>query len=217
MPHRVKGLKKLAADGRPTTFVTLTVNPTHGETPTERARQLSDAMKIMIKRARRKFTKQRIEYLAVFEETKRGEPHLHMLMRAPFVPQRWLSDQMKELIDAPIVDIRHVFSKKHAANYVAKYVGKGPKAFGTLKRYWTSQGYVETVKGHDRVKDEFGSPWYVVHRPLFLMAQDYTDAGFIVTRQSDNRLWVPIGAVAPPGVSRMAWRDILRARADHGS
>ncbi len=117
------------------------VSHAHGECCTRaisrytRARA-SDALKILIKRARRKFTKSPIEYLAVFEETKKGEPHLHILMRAPFIPQRWLSETMDELINAPIVDIRKVGAAKNAARYVAKYVGKGPKPFAALKRYW---------------------------------------------------------------------------------
>ena len=106
MPFRLAGLKRMATDGKPTTFLTLTVNPAIGQSPEHRAQELSDAMKILFKRMRRKFTKSPIEYMAVFEETKKGEPHLHMLLRAPFVPQKWISETMAELIASPIVDIR---------------------------------------------------------------------------------------------------------------
>lgn len=216
LPHRVKGLKKQAAAGHPTTFITLTVNPAHGETREERARELSDALKILVKRARRKFRKVKFEYMAVFEETKKGEPHLHILARAPFIPQRWLSETMNELIEAPIVDVRRIHSARHAANYVAKYVGKGPKAFGSLKRYWASQGYAPKPKGVDRIKDEFGPHWYAVRRPLWMIREDLTMTGNIVVMVSDNELWAPLGGTPPPNAPRIAWRDRLNARRSHG-
>lgn len=165
-PFRIGGLKKMAVNGQPTTFLTLTVNPAHGQSPDHRAQELSDALKIMIKRARRKFTKAPIEYLAVFEETKKGEPHLHILMRAPFIPQKWLSDTMKELIDAPVVDIRAVGKAINAARYVAKYVGKGPKPFAAMKRYWSTKGYDLTEKKTPATQDEFGSGWRCWKEPL---------------------------------------------------
>lgn len=141
-PRRVAALKRSAVEGHPTTFMTLTVNPATGETPAVRAQALSDAFKVLIKRARRKFTKSEIEYLCVFEETKRGEPHLHILLRAPFIPQRWLSQTMDELISAPVVDIRRVGRARNAATYLAKYIGKGPKPFSNLKRYWFSKNFL---------------------------------------------------------------------------
>lgn len=160
-PYRVSQLKKLAEEGQPTTFITLTVNPTQGEDRQERARALSNAWKLVVKRARRKFTKAKIEYLCVFEETKKGEPHLHILARAPFIPQKWLSDTMNELIAAPIVDIRKVGRAANAARYVAKYVGKGPKAFEALKRYWQSPGYDLREKPEKDTGDFPWKPWHI--------------------------------------------------------
>lgn len=207
----------MAAEGNPTTFVTLTVNPQRGESQAERARDLSDALKVLIKRARRKWTKGKIEYLAVFEATKRGEPHLHVLMRAPYVPQKWLSRQMDELIEAPIVDIRHVHSKKHAATYVAKYVGKGPKSFGTLKRYWCSQGYSPKPATVDRVREEFEHRWYVVRRSLWMLADEWSLAGLLVIRAGEHEIYSP-NRHPPPGLRPgVPWRDIIQARHAHGS
>jgi hypothetical protein len=152
--------------GKPTTFLTLTVNPAIGQDRQDRARQLSDAWKIVVKRARRKFTKAPIEYLAVFEETKKGEPHLHIIARAPYIPQRWLSDQMAELISAPIVDIRKVSQARQAAQYIAKYVGKGPKAFEQLKRYWQSKGWDLEAQPRVPGEDKPDSGWRIWQEPL---------------------------------------------------
>ncbi len=173
MPFRLAALKRMATNGHPTTFLTLTVNPATGQSVDDRARKLVDAMRLMIKRARRKFKKSPIEYMAVFEETKRGEPHLHMLMRAPFVPQKWISETMDELISAPIVDIRQVKSARSVAKYVAKYVAKGPKAFAQLKRYWATKGYDQERRERDEVERERLSQWWPVQEPLFIVAEGW--------------------------------------------
>lgn len=177
-----------AREGNPSTFITLTVNPIRGESAAERAAELVDAMRTMFKRARRKFTKQKLEYLAVFEETKKGEPHLHILARAPFIPQAWLSEQMAELIQAPIVDIRRVNSARGAAQYVAKYVAKGPKSFGSLKRYWSTPGYAVGCKRKQRAKDEWGSPWRIEQEPLFLLYEKWTSMGFAPEWDGDHTI-----------------------------
>lgn len=192
-PFRVAALKRMAMDGQPTSFITLTVNPGTGQSRDDRARELSNAWKLVVKRARRKFRKAPLEYLAVFEETKRGEPHLHILCRAPFIPQKWLSDAMDELISAPIVDIRRVGHVKNAARYVAKYVGKGPKAFAALKRYWQSKGYnlnADAIKPKGEKPD---SGWRVWKEPLvYLMdvfRHQWRDPEWI----SDYEIFAPNG------------------------
>jgi hypothetical protein len=187
--------------GHPTTFLTLTVNPSVGQDAQERARQLSDAWKIVVKRARRKFPKAPIEYMAVFEETKKGEPHLHIVARAPYIPQRWLSDQMKELIEAPIVDIRKVGSAKNAARYVAKYVGKGPKAFPALKRYWQSFGWDLNTPRRERGSEKPDSGWRIWQEPLFLIKESWEVWGRRAVWITDNEIFferVPWHARAAP-------------------
>lgn len=211
-PRRMAALKKQAAAGNPSTFLTLTVNPMLGGTVEERAQQLSDALKVLIKRARRKFRKSRIEYFAVFEETRKGEPHLHILLRAPYLPQRWLSAVMNELISSPIVDIRRIHGRRQVVNYIAKYVSKGPRAFGTMKRYWASQGYDPRESGPERVADEFGSRWYAVKIPLFLIEEEWKAAGMLVTSDGRNGLFAPMGRRSRPQAESVPWRDILHAR-----
>lgn len=181
-PKRLASVKAMAREGRPTAFLTLTVNPKTAGSSEARARALSDAFKLLVKRIRRNWPQKPLHYMAVFEATKKGEPHLHVLMRAPFVPQKWISDVMRELIDAPIVDIRKVGSARNAARYVAKYVGKGPKPFASLKRYWTSRGYnVEQDRPPTHDGEGFAlSPWRVVQEPLFIFAETIEALGFQV-------------------------------------
>jgi len=124
-------------------FITLTVNPAWGHGPVYRARALARAWRIIRKRACRKYKYKTIPFLAVFERTKKGEPHLHIIARCKWLGQRWLSDQMKELMDAPIVDVRRVTGRRKVASYVTKYIGKDPERFGTCKRYWASTVWEE--------------------------------------------------------------------------
>ena len=155
-PIRLRQLKGMARAGAPDTFLTLTVNPATGHTAAERARDLAKAWRLIRKRAMRRYGYKAIPFLAVFEKTKRGEPHLHILMRVKWLDQRWVSDVMRELIGAPIVDIRRVHSAKQAAAYVAKYVGKDPVTFAGCKRYWRSQDW-ELLAANDNGSDDCAS------------------------------------------------------------
>lgn len=98
-----------------------------------------------------------IPYFAFLERTKRGEPHLHILLRTPFIPQDWLSEQMRDLMGSPIVWIEAIKGAKHAVAYVTKYITKAPAQWGNKKRYWRSRNWkVNTGDPDDtfeRVKD----------------------------------------------------------------
>lgn len=83
----------------------------------------------------------KLHYMAFAEETENGEPHLHILLRTVFIPQRWISQQMKEIIRSPIVWIEKVKGPKAAIAYVTKYVTKAPAKFGRSRRYWVSRWY----------------------------------------------------------------------------
>src|SRR5262249_16696808 len=111
------------------------------ETPTDARRAMSRALPILFKRIKRRFNWQKLEYLVVVERHKSGWPHLHVLLRCPFLAQRWISAQGDGIPGSPVVDIRQVKNARQAARYVAKYIGKEPAQFGTSKRYWCSQGW----------------------------------------------------------------------------
>jgi len=140
-PRRKRQLLALASSGEPNRFLTLTVNPHIGDSPEHRLKLLAHAWKVLVKRLRREHGNKAIQYLAVVEQTKLGEPHLHILLRSPFLSQRLLSDAMSELIGAPIVDIRKIRNQREVVRYVAKYITKAPEQFGSAKRYWHTPGY----------------------------------------------------------------------------
>jgi len=80
-----------------------------------------------------------IHYMAFLERTKKGEPHLHILLRCPFVPQDWIAERMAALAHSPICWIEAVKGTRAAVNYVTKYITKAPAQFGTAKRYYVSR------------------------------------------------------------------------------
>lgn len=159
---RAKGLIMEVREGKPQRFITLTVNPLWFETPEERARKLVAAWRLI----RRRFLAERpnavVEFMAVFERTKAGEPHLHIAQRGSFMPQKWLSNQMAELLGAKVVDIRYIRDQKRVALYVAKYIGKEPFQFGSLKRYWRSKNYLAMSKAEARRIRNSGAIFYIL-------------------------------------------------------
>lgn len=140
-PRRLRDLKKLARSGAPDMFITLTVNPEVGESPADRARLLVENWRRARRAAIKRFSLKELPFIAIFEKTKRGEPHLHILARSRFIPHEWLSRFMGDAIGAPVVDIRRVKNQKQAVAYVSKYVGKAPHSFEGTKRYWRSQDF----------------------------------------------------------------------------
>ena len=80
----------------------------------------------------------RLPYLAVFEATKNGAPHLHIIARVPWLGQNWLSIQMDEIMSSPICWIERVANDGRIAYYISKYVGKQSERFGNCKRYWST-------------------------------------------------------------------------------
>lgn len=158
-PYRKRELISLARAGRPQTFITITVNPSKGTDPVDRARKLVKAWRLIVKRAKRQYGYSTIAYLCVFEATKKGEPHLHILSDVKWIDQKWLSRQMRDIAEAPIVDIRKVRSSKHIAYYIAKYIGKQPHKFGTCKRYWTTKGWDPGLEVPDPPPGFWGRGW----------------------------------------------------------
>lgn len=156
--------------GNPQRLLTLTVNPHWFDSPEERAAKLVYAWRMIRRRFFKRHPNATCEFLAVFEKTKLGEPHLHIVQRGAFMSQKWLSIQLEELIGAKIVDIRFVRSAKAVANYVSKYIGKEPHQFGTLKRYWRSLKFLPMSKAAARKLRNAGCAFYImdVHwKPYF--------------------------------------------------
>lgn len=207
-----------ARDGNPTVFLTLTWNANRRETPDEAARVMKRAWVNLRRRVARTWPGERCPFIVVFEKTKRGYPHMHILMRARFIPQSWISDQMKDLIDAPIVDVRSIKDRKMAFFYVTKYLGKDPSSFEGCKRWWRSHDY--EVEVDDYVAVLFGHSITVVNQSFHSVKADYhanryldvfeEGRGWLRWRQADMddvkaRFFGSSPAGTSPGQS--AWAD----------
>lgn len=187
-PKRKSQLLALASSGNPTRFLTLTVNPATGTDAESRLKLLTHAWKVLVKRLRRAYGNDAINYLAVVEQTKRGEPHLHILLRSPYIPQAVISEAMRELIDAPIVDIRLIRSQQEVVRYVAKYITKAPTQFGKNKRYWQSTAYeLDKLVTSDK-QERLPSPWRVDRRGISEIIEEWMYEGFATRRGQDDRL-----------------------------
>lgn len=151
----------LARRGQPNCFITLTVNPARYATPDEAAHDLKRGLVLLKRRIAKRYPSKKFSAMCVFERTKAGWPHLHILARAPWIAQKWLSDQMADLIGAPIVDIRKIQDQGRAAKYVSKYVGKDPHVFAHCKRWWRSHDY-DQDDGWKPIKVMYGTRWQTV-------------------------------------------------------
>lgn len=109
-----------------------------------------------------------LPYFAFIERTKRGEPHLHILLRCPFIPQAWISQQMRDLAGSPIVWIEKIENTAKAIAYVSKYVTKAPAQFGNKKRYWQSRNW--KVNEGDQDAETFKK-----HRDVEVIRERWTD------------------------------------------
>jgi len=192
-PIRRRQLMAKAAAGNPVRFVTITVNPRVGDSPASRLRILSHAWRTIIKRARRRWPGKSIDYLAVVEATKLGEPHLHILVRGPYMPQKWLSACMDEIAESPIVDIRKIRSVREVVSYVAKYITKAPAQFDGSKRYWCTQ----TWEGPRVRREEQAAgplfPWEVAQHDIATLIREWCYSGWAVRADGKG------GIIARPG------------------
>ncbi len=194
---RRKQLVALAQSGNPTTFITLSVNPAFGSGPADRARRLVDAWRTVVRRAKAEFQIDKIPFLAVFEATKKGEPHLHILARVKYIPQTWLADQMNLLMKAPVTDIRQVRTKKGVAYYISKYCGKEPQRFETCKRYWCSRDWEETPFEKEDAPGYWPDGWKIEPESLSALEDRWRSFGMEVTRKRHHVLAYAVGPPLP--------------------
>lgn len=210
-PHRRRQLMAQAAAGAPQRFITLTIDPSAGGDQESRLKLLSHAWKVIIKRLRREHPHADIEYMAVVEQTEAGEPHLHILARCPYIPQRVLSNWMRELAHSPIVDIRRVTGVRQAVRYVAKYIAKAPAQFGAAKRYWQSRHYAPEDPEYKKGKEPIENPWTIIPYELRRITLWLTLAGYALRTDGEDRLLGQLTPGHPPlDWQKGGWYDPLR-------
>lgn len=175
--------------GDPRLILTLTMRQGRYPTPEAQAVALSHAWRRLRRAAMRHYKLEKLPFMAVFERHKSGWPHLHILIRAKWLDQQWLSDWMASEEDSPVVDISRVRSRTEAANYVTKAVGyasKNPERFQGVKRYWRSKDYILRPREHSgRAWDEI----YIVNRSWYGVVDDAIRTGYAVSVQGDRAIY----------------------------
>jgi len=177
-PIRARGLVADAVAGHPTIFITLTSRKREDRTPSQAARELVTAWR----KVRREYVKEHgkgtLAFLAVFEATKRGWPHLHIVARCKWLSQKWLSRRMADLHDSPVVDVRRVTGMSKIARYVSKYIGKNPHRFQGVKRYWRSLDYLEASGGLDEDDPSTWAYWEIEKWPFWMVVKGLLEDGY---------------------------------------
>jgi len=160
-PRRRWQLFRDAKSGNPKTFLTLTCNPGYGLSKDHRAQMLVNAWRKLRKRLIESGRYPNLPFIAVFEQTKLGEPHLHILLRTKYISHAEISNHMDFELGAPVVWINKIQNSKRMAAYVSKYASKAPKAFIGCKRYWSSRDFIE-VKSKSKPLREKNARFFIL-------------------------------------------------------
>jgi len=180
---RTKRLVEEAKTGLPTIFITLTSKKRASLTASQAAVLLAHAWRQVRKEYIREHGKGSLAFFAVFEQTKRGWPHLHIVARCKYLDQKWLSRRMRALHDSPVVDVRKIHGLRKVAAYVSKYIGKNPHRFEGVKRYWRSLDYLLPLEAEERDPWQEIPDWEVVKRLWIFVAQDLEAEGWEVVAE----------------------------------
>ena len=148
MYHRAMSGLRLGGKFR---FITLTTSLASAE----QGLDIQRSFRALVMRLRRR--KLCSGYVKVKEYTRAGLPHLHVILRGPYLPQWWLSQVWGEIHMSPVVDVRAVRGKAGAASYLAKYMGKSLEARYSWSWDWVWKGFVGDWKWLLRTGFEMGN------------------------------------------------------------
>ncbi len=114
--------RKIAIVGKPQRFMTLTLKADPSVAPRKMALKAKKAFTLLVMILRKDYGE--FEYMLVWELTKAGTPHMHILQRGDFIPKGRLSKEWCALTGSYIVDIKQIKNDGHVARYITKYMGK---------------------------------------------------------------------------------------------
>jgi hypothetical protein len=154
--------------GEPQRLITLTGRRRDGESAGDCRGRLGTALVRLTRRIRRRGWTH--EYLAVWELTRAGTPHVHVLQRGDYIPQRWLSAAWARLTGCPVVDIRQITSARAAAGYVTKYGLKGAEETQAVIRprrlISRSRKWVVVTTPYERADEAASMVWAITRTTL---------------------------------------------------
>ena len=162
---------KLAAPNR---LLTLTVNPALHDNP--ELAWLSTAPKIpeLIRALRKKFAP--IEYLRVVEQTEKGFPHYHCMVRSGFIPHQVIKTTWDQLTGAKIVDIRQVNSFFNSFSYLVKYLTKLRRLDWTERHVTYSRNFFPVGITRPKLQSEYRVLQLIPEKHYNYLMDNYRDS-----------------------------------------
>jgi hypothetical protein len=151
--QRKRDLFFKALRGDPRIFLTLTMRKGQYNSPDEQAEAFVVGWRMLRQFLCRQLGRKKIDFIAIFEKHKSGWPHLHILLRGGYIDHRIIRGWWKSRFNSIHINIKLARNGNQAAHYVTKYVSDDPAVFGTLKRYWSSQGW-------EKKRPDSGRPVY---------------------------------------------------------
>jgi hypothetical protein len=182
-------LIKRIVSGQPDTFITLTWRAGNGATPLEARRVMAWAWNQAVRRIKRRYGIASLPFVCVTEAHLSGFPHFHILARCKWIDQSWLSQVWEELTGAFRVDIRRIQDRGRAVAYCAKYLGKAPSQFGTMKRYYFSRDYDTTWSKEPPAGETRGSSWRVERCTLRELNDRFPQHAWLSSLVRDGMRW----------------------------
>lgn len=169
---------------------------------------MTRALNLLAKRIRRRFPSTPFEYIAVWETHKNGYPHIHLIARGPFLPQRVLSRWWHQLNGSPVVDVRRVHSPNGATHYLTKYLTKSPSVPFGFRHWRTSRNFWSTPGGMFP-----RSPADGVHRALrtasiYAVASNLQRIGYRVTYEGSGTFHAHPDFLHPPPADTLPRRSL---------
>ena len=125
-PAKVRRWEEIIKLGRPNRMLTLTVDPSNFSGPVAAREALNQAWTHLVANIRKMYTSRPTEYVRIHENHASGWPHMHILLRSPWINARWIKKRWSEAGIGKIVDIRAIDPEDitKQAKHLVKYLGK---------------------------------------------------------------------------------------------
>lgn len=170
-------IRRLAAKtclASPNRLLTLTIDPAKYDSPRAAFEATAKQVPELIRMLRTKFGP--IEYLRVTEQTKKGWPHYHLLVRSAFIPHTVVKTLWMKLTGASIVDLRQVQKTFSAFQYLVKYLSKMHSLDWTERHCSYSTGFFPPETDEKPQKQQYYSSRREPSHPLIYLAMFYSGA-----------------------------------------
>lgn len=119
---KIARLAAMTALACPNKLLTLTTDPSIYPTPRDAFERTTAFVPELIRALRVRYGT--VEYLRVTEQTKRGFPHYHMMVRSEYLPQPVIRKLWIKYTGCQIVDVRQTTNHFGAYQYLVKYLTK---------------------------------------------------------------------------------------------